>query len=498
MYTLFKSGCLRAVSLCVVCTLILSITGCGAPKPAPVQYSDSYCSFEYDSSMWTVTDDYGENLKTTAVTLEYTKDPMLCNIAFLALPANTLTGEEWLAQVYATVDAEFGCLNKNLTFTKNDDRTTTTLTFEYPNGDIRTSIKGIAQHNDNGVIIGLATINTDAPDQKMLDSLDSMCMSARVNASPSNEDMLDPDGKFTMHSLILSDETAVQVYTFRNGMNSVNNSNAISTYEGLTSEYWLEDYVGDCTERMDQLIAAEVDQLKSVNMLDITPESTETDESGMMVLGQVWYDAPVISKAAEQTSSSEPNSSFESASSSKPDSSSEPASSSEPDSSSELNSSSDPASSSSLEDVVSGIADSLLVESSESSSTTASSSIAASGSSTESSSVPETSDVPESTDVQTRPHMRIYKVSRVSETQILVWRLDVNMMETTSDSSSASIDLMVREGVQITIEGNDAEGSASSNSTNDNSDLLEHAITSEQIYGSSSTNPPTSSTPDTP
>lgn len=474
MYTLFKSGCLRAVSLCVVCTLILSITGCGAPKSAPVQYSDSYCSFEYDSSMWTVIDDYGENLKTTAVTLEYTKDPMLCNIAFLALPANTLTGEEWLAQVYATVDAEFGCLNKNLTFTKNDDRTTTTLTFEYPNGDIRTSIKGIAQHNDNGVIIGLATINTDAPDQKMLDSLDSMCMSARVNASPSNEDMLDPDGKFTMHSLILSDETAVQVYTFRNGMNSVNNSNAISTYEGLTSEYWLEDYVGDCTERMDRLITAEVDQLKSANMLDITPESTETDESGMMVLGQVWYDAPVISKAAGSTSSSELASSSES------------------------KSSSEPTSSSSLEDVVSGIADSLLMESSESSSTSESSSIPASSSSMESSSVPETSDVSESTDVQTRPHMRIYKVSRVSETQILVWRLDVNMMETTSDSSSASIDLMVREGVQITIEGNDAEGSASSVPTNNNSDLLEHAITSEQIYGSSSTNPSTSSTPDTP
>lgn len=372
------------------------LTGCSSEKL--VQYNDTYCSLTYDTNAWKITEDYGESLNTTALTLEYKDDPSLCNVAFLAYPPDILTGEGWLNTVYSQVDEQFGCNNKTLSHTKNGDSTVTEMAFDYQNGDIITKMLGIAQTNDYGIVAALATINSNKDTTRLVNDIRKMCNTVNLKESPKNGDMLTPESSLAIKYLTLSDDSQCEVYSFRDGETEERPGYCSSVTDGLTSEYWIINSEEELTQEslvqsfMDYY-AKEQQRFKDEGAFPVEADPVDATSVADSVYGKIVYyqsvgpvpGCEVIEKFTDASDYS--------------------------------------------------------VDSSESGS------IANSSAEESSSSSAGGDDSPG----LYKGYMILYRSTRLNSYDTLMWKLTMDADACTTESSNAAMELMSREGVQVTL-----------------------------------------------
>ena len=336
-------------------------------------FKDEYCEVEWDSEMWTISEELSKDLKTTAVTFTTKEDPLLCNVAFLAVPPESMTGEVWLNQIFDTVNQQFECNNKSLNFSKTGEQTTTTMKFDYKNGNIYTTIKGVAQSNQQGVVLGLATINTDKPSPRLLEEIDRMQASAKVHTAPQNDEMLDPEGLFRTYHLKMTDESMCEVYAFREGETENTDTSLVSVLPGVTSRYWLTNAPRNVEKWMEQYTAQDMKELEGIGCVNVGLSEADSTEDKSSAMALVKY----LDKAGSKKEQGEEKTAGEE----KPE-----------------------------------------------------------------------GELGEEPKAKTNS-LRIYKVLKLTEEQALCWVLDVHLDECDSETENTAIQMMIREGVEITVAG---------------------------------------------
>ena len=276
------------ITILVLIGVFIFISLNGNEKPEP-NFDDGYSTLYYNVEKWIPGEDLSSELQTTAISFQWKDNPEVCEVAFFALPPESLTGEAWLNQVYDAADQQFGALNKQLQHSSDSGRGVTTLEFQYQNGTEVTSMYGKAFTNDNGVIIGLATINTPTVSSTLRKDMLGLIDSVSLYTVPKfTEDK--SAGMEGIHMIPMEiNGTTESCYVFTNGQTDVGETEIQSVLGGVS--IWYEVQSGLTAEESDEAIAKRIldDQERQYNELaeEVVQEEPVYSESTRSVLGQI-------------------------------------------------------------------------------------------------------------------------------------------------------------------------------------------------------------------